>query len=892
MKTCMRLRSRSFIEQARWRWTDWKSAENGRMEKKLALPCAVALLLYLNTFDADFAYDDSRAIQKNQDLLPQTPVWNLFLDDFWGTPLTHSGSHKSYRPLCVLSFRLNYYLDGLNPRGYHIGNVLLHVAVTGLYTYFAKCFLRRTFPTILAGLLFATHPIHTEAVAGVVGRADVGASLFFLLAFLCYQRFCKYRDKSWQFCNPEDDTQSRKWLSMFLVAIFTASSMLTKEQGVTVLAVCAVYDMFIQHRMRVCDLSLVLSVKKYRSLLEGLALLTAIGGCLVSFRIYLMGSKPPEFAPADNPASDSDSFLTRTLTFFYLPVVNLWLLICPSILSFDWSMESIPLVESLADHRNILTAGFYAALAVTTSQIVKNLNQQGKQDAKPSAANGNGFSHHWGSSSHYTSHSKQTVAYKRHRLARRNSSSSTDSSDDNQNIKTTTTNRTLNVLIISMATMIFPFIPATNIFFYVGFVIAERVLYLPSMGFCMLVAEGAYLLHKKIKNKGQRRAMHLLLVVLLLAFSARTVLRNEDWKTEERLYKSGISVNPAKAWGNLANIYNSQNRVDEAEQAYTAALQHRGNMADVHYNLGILLQEQKRYKDAIISYQNAIKFRPRLSLAHLNLGIVYGILGRNDDAAKVYRHCAELDITGLKDPKLHEGTKISALYNLGRLYAEQEKYQEAIDVYLEAIRRRPSHYAPQSLFNMLGEAYLKQGSFSQAEHWYQEALASKPDHIPAHLTMARLWHKRNQVSEAEKWFQKAFALDDKDVSIYQHYSQFLSDIGRHGEAADMYKKATELTPDDFELVFNAANALRQAQRNTEAEQYYRKAAHLRPKSASAHMNLGAMLHFNGKLGDAENSYLQALELKPDDELTRTNLRKLRNLMQTKGNPSKRAGNRR
>ena len=49
--------------------------------------------------------------------------------------------------------------------------------------------------------------------------------------------------------------------------------------------------------------------------------------------------------------------------------------------------------------------------------------------------------------------------------------------------------------------------------------------------------------------------------------------------------------------------------------------------------------------------------------------------------------------------------------------------------------------------------------------------------------------------------------------------------------------------------------------------------------ATAHMNLGAMLHFNGKLADAEQSYLAALNLKPDDEVTRANLKKLRNLMQ-------------
>ena len=81
-------------------------------------------------------YVFSRAIVKNPDLLPSTPIWNLAANDFWGTPLTHSGSHKSYRPLCVLTFRLNYMMGGLEPWGYHLGNVLAHTANTAVFTWF------------------------------------------------------------------------------------------------------------------------------------------------------------------------------------------------------------------------------------------------------------------------------------------------------------------------------------------------------------------------------------------------------------------------------------------------------------------------------------------------------------------------------------------------------------------------------------------------------------------------------------------------------------------------------------------------------------------------------------------------------------------------------------
>lgn len=61
-------------------------------------------------------------------------------------------------------------------------------------------------------------------------------------------------------------------------------------------------------------------------------------------------------------------------------------------------------------------------------------------------------------------------------------------------------------------------------------------------------------------------------------------------------------------------------------------------------------------------------------MAHLNLGIVKTKMGLNDEAEKIFRRCADIDTSGSKDPKVHENTKISALYNLGRLLVEQERY--------------------------------------------------------------------------------------------------------------------------------------------------------------------------------------------------------------------------
>lgn len=84
-------------------------------------------------------------------------------------------------------------------------------------------------------------------------------------------------------------------------------------------------------------------------------ILTVGTGLLISFRLSMLSGMLPQFSSYDNPASFSDSLLTRLLTYSYLCYFNVQLLVYPSILSYDWQMGSIPLVESLGDIRNIST---------------------------------------------------------------------------------------------------------------------------------------------------------------------------------------------------------------------------------------------------------------------------------------------------------------------------------------------------------------------------------------------------------------------------------------------------------------------------------------------------------------------------------------------------------
>lgn len=251
-----------------------------------------------------------------------------------------------------------------------------------------------------------------------------------------------------------------------------------------------------------------------------------------------MGSKPPNFSSSDNPAADSPHFLTRALTFLHLPAANAWLLLCPDRLSFDWSMDAVPLVRSWADWRNLQTAAFYLGLTLLAlfglrgpASKAKQTNEKHQNCNGKSITNGNGY--YAPDANHNTDpEPPKTTLNGSHR--------------PQQCPTRTSLPPTENVVFLSLALMSLPFLPATNLFFYVGFVIAERVLYIPSMGFCLLVATGARAVYVRLRSPRCRTVLSCLCAALVLLNGVRTVRRNRDWSDEESLYKSGIGVNPAK----------------------------------------------------------------------------------------------------------------------------------------------------------------------------------------------------------------------------------------------------------------------------------------------------------------------------------------------------------
>ncbi|KAL0266536.1 UNVERIFIED_CONTAM: hypothetical protein PYX00_009046 [Menopon gallinae] len=299
---------------------------------------------------------------------------------------------------------------------------------------------------------------------------------------------------------------------------------------------------------------------------------------LLLVRLLLMGAKPPEFASSDNPSSRCPSGLTRTLTFLYLPSFNFLLLVFPKWLSFDWSMDAIPRISSVFDARNFATLLFYHAIYKIVSSYVRKLSApqspRGSDDPPKCQVCKTALTQHCrvnnnnNNNNYYLKYNQKEplLTYKNvyskcankcdcARCVRMESlkykyKSWVVSNRASQNVNrkslcssSASVKTNAHVVLLSFAFLIIPFIPATNLFFYVGFVVAERVLYIPSLGYCLLVSFGCNLIYKRTNR---RAVIVCATLVLVLVYAIRTLVRNNDWIDEESLYRSGIPINPPK----------------------------------------------------------------------------------------------------------------------------------------------------------------------------------------------------------------------------------------------------------------------------------------------------------------------------------------------------------
>lgn len=309
---------------------------------------------------------------------------------------------------------------------------------------------------------------------------------------------------------------------------------------------------------------------------------------------------------------------------------------------------------------------------------------------------------------------------------------------------------------LAVASFYLGLLPASNLVFCGGTVFGERFLYLPSVGFA-LVVEGVWQQVAERRPRLERRVAAAV-VLLLLAFALRTVVRNRDWADDLTLFESVRRTVPgnAKAWYNVALLKYRQGNVEAA------------------------LEDADRAAELYPAY-----VEPRILLAE-----IHARRGETDVAERLLREAVAGD-------KLHE----DAYVELGVVLAHGGRLAEAVDVYRQGLEALPA--SPRLAYN-LGMTYMELGEPGEAEPLLRRALEGE-DFPDAHYALGRIALGREDFATAAAEMHAARPSEQRRASAVKYEAFALSMDGRFAAAIEALGalREDELDPDHLLLAVYA-----------------------------------------------------------------------------------------
>ncbi len=557
--------------------------------RRAALTFLLPALLYAVTLENGFVLDDKAAIRDNP-IVHRGNIAEIFTSDYWAG--FHNDRSGLYRPLTVLSFALNYFLSGTVPTLYHLLNLLLHSTTALLLYVFCRICSRRRDLALISALLFATHPIQTECVAGLVGRADILAALFCLLA-LCLH------------------LQRSRW-SYLGAGLAMIAALLSKESAVVLPALFLLADLF-QYR--------AFSEKCYGRVYLFYACLVL---AYLVWRRHVLGDLTIALIdPLDNPLITLPWPL-RLLNAGEILFRYLGQLLLPISLAADYSYAALPMTLRLWSlELGLVVAGLGVGVLLLY------------------------FSWRWAPWTAFG----------------------------------------LSWIFICLA-------PVANIFLPIGTIMAERLLYLPSMGYAIAVAA----LFGALRRRHPPALFWSLFGILIALYCCKTFVRCGDWRNNYTLFNQTVQAQPgsARAWRGLAKAAVEQGKDHLALSSWHKALEILPDYYEVHNDLAAFYLAREEYKLAQENISRCLEIRPDYPLAWFNLGLIYYHLGQAKAAGDALERALILD------PQYAR-----ACYNLGVIALEEGRLEEAAGHFRKTLLLEPAHRDARVNLNAIERAWRK-----------------------------------------------------------------------------------------------------------------------------------------------------------------------------------------
>lgn len=196
----------------------------------------------------------------------------------------------------------------------------------------------------------------------------------------------------------------------------------------------------------------------------------------------------------------------------------------------------------------------------------------------------------------------------------------------------------LTVFIIFLALVVYGYKKNRHVFFWlcfflisllptltpfgVSWIVAERYVYLGSIGIFVVMAMFIQKVSVMVKNE---KASYAILAILILALGARTIIRNRDWQNQDTLWLAATRTSPSSPQNhnNLGDLYGRRGDFEKAVEEFKRAIELKPGYADAYHNLGNTYQQMGKVDEAIENFEKAISFNPNLWQSYQNLAAIY-----------------------------------------------------------------------------------------------------------------------------------------------------------------------------------------------------------------------------------------------------------------------------
>jgi len=345
--------------------------------------------------------------------------------------------------------------------------------------------------------------------------------------------------------------------------------------------------------------------------------------------------------------------------------------------------------------------------------------------------------------------------------------------------------------------------------------LAEHYLYLPSYGFCLIVA---LLFTPLLENKRYAFLILPSLLIIILLFSVRTIDRNRDWKDGMALWSKTVKTVPrcARAQNNLGFRYLEKKKYDEAMKHFAAAIAIKPAYAEPYNNRGIAYKEQGFYDRAISSFTKAITLKK-----------------------------------GYYD----------AQYNLANTFENKGQYDRSIWLYSQLLKKKPRS---SQIHSNLGIVYQKQARLELAEEQFSRALQLDPANIEARNNLGVYYNSKGLYDKAIAEFKQILIINPDNAAVYSNLGTAFSNKGMHDSAIDALKEALRIKPDFLEAMNNLGTAYKDKGLYDQALETFHKILELNPRVAIPHLNLAIVYLYQKKDNKKALYHLErAIEIEPD-----------------------------